>query len=185
MVKLSNSLFPIAIVVLAAVSGCATRNANWPWRDASSACPGTACVGGDALRAYVNANRFCREVHNYYESGGRRSGATQFFIGLTGALAGAVVSPLASGDAAKALSGLSGATNALQLSFEESFSTAVAANRTKAVLDATEKGAKDYKDATGEEAKVIAAINMATSCAMSQAKADNQTLKALASSGTP
>lgn len=164
------------------LSGCAAwfsaSTPVWPWTSTTKPCQ-AACTDTEALDAYVQANTFCREVQNYYEAGGQDAKSNKFVVGAVGSLAGAVAAPLASGDAAKAWAGLSGATNALQASIEEAFSTAVTAKRRKEVNVAADKAATAYSKANTPENKVIAAINMARSCAMSSAVADSAALKAL------
>ena len=165
------------------LSGCASlfsaKTAEWPWPNETNPCAADACSEQEALKMYLQANNYCREVQNYYESGGQRANSNKLAIGAVGSLAGAVAAPLASGDAAKAWAGLSGATNALQTSMEEAFSTSVAAKRRKAVKDAAVAGETAYSGATTSGDKVKASINMARSCSMSSAEADTATLKAL------
>lgn len=172
-----------AAIACLVVTGCASfkhRDYAWPWPADQDICATVPCTDKDALDAYLQAHIFCRSVHNHYESGGNRSGAAQLAIGTVGSLAGAVISPLSSGDAAKAWAGLSGATNALQTSVKENFSGSIAANRTKAVADATVAGEGSFSKAPTSTAKVLTAIDMATACSMAPARADGEAIKALA-----
>jgi len=174
----------IAIAATSVVlSGCASlvgaSSASWPWPSQSNICAAASCTDAEALKAFVEASSFCREVQNYYESGGQRANSTKVAIGAVGAIAGTVIAPVANGSAAMAWSGLSGATNAVQLSIEEMFSSTVTVKRRAAVASAAETGATSYSSASDNSAKVIAAINMARSCAMSSAKADEAAVKAL------
>jgi len=166
-----------------ALSGCASfrgGGAEWPWPTDKAICVTGTCTDSEALQSYLQAHVFCRSVHNYYESGGNKASTTQLVIGGIGSLAGAVISPLSSGDAAKAWSGLSGATNALQATVKENFAGSISAKRTNAVLDATTRGEASYTAADNSTAKVMASINMATACSMAPAKADTDAIKALA-----
>lgn len=177
-----NKQFATATCFCLSLSGCAAwfsaSTPVWPWTSITKPCE-AECTETEALNAYVQANTFCREVQNYYEAGGQRAKSNQLAVGAVGSLAGAVAAPLAGGNAAKAWSGLSGATNALQASIEEAFSTTVTTNRRKAVNDAADTAASKYALAGKPNEKVIAAINMARSCAMSSAVADSAALKAL------
>lgn len=170
-------IFPLIL------SGCASvgrSSAVWPWPTDKQMCAGDVCTEKEALQAFLQAQYFCRSVHNYYEADGNQAGASQLAVATVGSLAGAVVAPIASGNAAKAWSGLSGATNAMQTSIKENFSGSISAKRTKAVLDATEKWQEEIKKAYDPTNKVRYAIQMATACTMAPAKADNAAFKALA-----
>ncbi len=174
----------LVIAVGLCLQGCASvtgiSSAKWPWGDGSRPCKiSDACTAGDALDAFAAASDYCRSVQNYYESGGRKSDTTKFAVGAVGSLAGTVVAPIAKGTAAKAWSGLSGATNAVQLSMEETFSTSLAVKRRVAVVDAADKGSTAYMAATEPTKKVNLAIEMARKCSMAGAEADQKALQSL------
>jgi len=166
-----------------ALSGCASlygaSSTTWPWKAESNICAGTTCSEAEALKAYVAASSFCRDVQNYYESGGQRTNSTKVAIGAVGTLAGSVVAPIANGTAAKAWSGLSGATNAVQLSLDEAFAAAVTVKRRAAVSSAAADGASAYAKAADANKRVLAAVDMARLCAMGSAEADKAAVKAL------
>lgn len=167
------------------VSGCASINPfsnpapQWPW-GSDNICKASPCNSNDALESYIKANKFCREVQNYYESGGQRANNTKFGIGVVGTLAGAVVAPIAKGSAASAWAGLSGAANGVQTSLDDAFSTSLAVNRRVAIVAATSAGDLRYQGATTDNARVAASVSMATSCANASALADQNALKSLA-----
>lgn len=186
--KFTSALSALAIVV--AISGCSLRSAftdeddMWPYKDPRKVCTTTSCNRTDAMVAYINAKDFCRKVQNYYEKGGNISDSTKFGIGMFGTLAGAVFAPISHGTASTAWSGLSGATNGIQASFDETFSASVRSNRLSAVAVAAQTGDTAYQNAGDDNAKrVEAAVNMATACANAPAVADKKTLEAV--SGIP
>ena len=173
-----------------ALSGCAAIGQKsspiWPWREGDKVknpCE-SDCTDKEALNAYLQAHEFCRQVHNYYESRDNRAGFSQLIVGTVGTLAGAVIAPISSGGAARAWSGLSGATNALQTSIEDNFSGQIASKRRAAVQDATKEGGSKYATSLAATDKVIASINMAAACAMAPSKADTSVFKALGDSTT-
>jgi hypothetical protein len=133
------------------------------------------------MKAYLAASMYCREVHNFYESDGSRTGIAQTGIGTFGTLAGTVAAPLSTGNAAKAWAGLSGATNAMQSSIRDNLSGSLAVKRTKAVLDATESGQAAFASATSPDKQILSAIDMAVACSMAPAAADGAAIKALSS----
>ncbi len=179
-----NSLPKIAAICIAlTLPGCANlgggiATAAWPWPENSAKLCGP-CNAKQALIAFNDASKFCRDVQNYYESGGRRQGSNQVYIGALGSIAGSVLAPISKGTAATAWSGLSGATNALQLSIDEAFSANVAVKRRVAVSDAAKTAANAYNTETDYDKKFASAVNMARNCAMGAADADKIILKAI------
>ena len=174
----------VATLVLPLMAGCASwvtgNAAKWPWSQGTALCKSNGCDLNDAIAAFEAASEYCRSVHNYYESGGRKSGASQFIVGAVGTVAGTVVAPLASGTAAKALAGVSGAANAVQLSMDEAFSTSVAVRRRVAVAEAASSAAATFNAESQDNGKrVTLAINMARDCSMAGAKADQAALQAI------
>lgn len=157
--------------------------AEWPWED-DSFCAAPSCNGKEALSAYIKASKFCRQVQNYYESGGQRANNVKLGVGIVGTLAGAVVAPIAKGTSATAWSGLSGVTNGLQTSFDEAFSLSLAVNRRVAVVAAAAEGEQAYAAQTNDNARVAAAVSMATACANASALADQKALQSLSSPAT-
>lgn len=142
-------LFVISAVL--SLTGCASvkgqASVKWPWADGEgkfTAPCATTCQAPQAMEAYLRATQFCRDVAIFYENGGRASGFSQFAVGTVGILAGSVAAPLAQGTAAKAWSGLSGATNALQIPMEQTFSASLATSRQNAVVQAAANGAKAF-----------------------------------------
>ena len=181
------------IVMTLAFSTCACsglqakKSPIWPWpkidaKPPSIPCQADACTTREAMSAYLAASMYCREVHNFYESDGNRTGIAQTGIGTFGTLAGTVAAPLSSGNAAKAWAGLSGATNAMQSTIRDNLSGSLAIKRTKAVLDATKSGQKEFAAETNPTKQVLVSINMAVSCAMAPAAADGAAMKALSGS---
>lgn len=175
-----KKLFLVFLTVVS-LSGCSTlkgiKGAQWPWSQANP-CAST-CTEQEAMQAFVAASGFCRDVQNYYESGGFYAKSSRLAVGTIGALAGSVMAPLATGSATNAWAGLSGATNALQSQMDEAFSSAVAVRRRAAIVEAAEENAARYRAAVTPSQRVVAAIDMARSCSMGSATADQGTLRAL------
>ncbi|BBH12922.1 hypothetical protein [Chromobacterium haemolyticum] len=193
------------------IVGCESLSFNptvqWPWAKTQPCTPtklvknasgeiGEAyrCNLNDAMQAFLTASKFCRDVQNYYESGGKHSSEYKFWVGTVGTLAGAVVSPIAQGTAKSAWSGLAGATNGIQTSMEQSFSSALNANRMIAVNKSYASGASEIVDSSGTvlhnasdssyEQSVFRSIKMAADCAMSPGLADAKVLNNIASGTT-
>lgn len=173
----------LVLLCILLLGGCANLMSaptpRWPWplSDKTKICEKDKCTAEEARAAYVKASEFCRNVHNYYEYGGRRANNTKLAISVTGSLAGAVIAPLASLKAAKAWAGLSGATNAIQATFDESFSSSIAVNRRAFVRAAYREGAELFDKADDNNKKVETAVKMATDCAMASARADQEALQ--------
>lgn len=172
-----------------ALTGCASiigaNSPDWPWTG-TSACRAAACDAKEAMDAFNAASDYCRRVQNYYEAGGQKANSNKVAIATAGTLAGSVIAPIANGTAAKAWSGLSGATNALQATMDEAFSASVSIKRRAAVVSAAQQGFKNYKSSgTDSNGQVIAAINMASECSMSSARADLHTLRVLSDDTPP
>ena len=176
-----------------ALSGCesihgALEQPVWPWRfsgpspvpvDPPRLCSGSSCTSDDALKAFVQASTYCRSVQNFYEREGRYSQDDQLAINALGAVAGAVIAPIANGTSAKAWSGLAGATNTVQLSVQQAFSTALTAKRREAVVQVTQGAQKQFTDDARDPGKqVVDALNMAENCSMASASADVAALQA-------
>ncbi|HQN65372.1 MAG TPA: hypothetical protein PLR90_09745 [Methylophilus sp.] len=173
--------------ILPFILGCTTLknpSAEWPWKEKikgadSYVCKAHPCDEKDAMNAYVDAHKFCRDVHNFYERRGNRSGISQFIVGTVGSLAGAVIAPISSGGAASAWSGLSGATNAMQSSMDEHLSGSISSKVIDAIRLAAEDGESNYSTALDYSAKVVASINMTTACAMAPSKAEKEAFHAI------
>lgn len=179
--RISPILF--CVPVLATLIGCTSaggiKGAKWPWKDGAIPC-GETCEKEHALRAFIESSKYCRDVQNYYESGGFYATSSRLVVGTLGALAGSVFAPLAEGTAAKAWAGLSGATNALQSQMDEAFSSAVAVRRRSAIAQIADEGFKRYfKEGNSNTDKVLIAIDTARACSMGSAVADRATLRAL------
>ncbi|MEO6117476.1 MAG: hypothetical protein ABIP37_00220 [Methylotenera sp.] len=151
-----------------------------PWPEKfNDPCKHDTCVKKEATLAFNQANDYCRRVQNYYENQGFRASGTKFGIGILGTLAGAVFAPISTGSAATAWSGLSGATNGMQTSFNEAFSNQLTIKYRAAVVTAAAEGVAAYKSVVDPNDKVDAAISMARSCSMASALAEQQALKAI------
>lgn len=179
-------LYVLGVAVL--LSGCMGMRGQtavkWPWADRDgtvrSVCAKPSCDASEALRAYMEASQFCRNVAIYYENGGKTSGLSQFAVGTIGVLAGSVAAPIAQGTAATAWSGLSGATNALQIPMEQTFSASLATTRQNAVVVAAANGAAAYREAgTDSNKQALAALNMALECSLAPSRADQEALRSL------
>jgi len=165
------------------LTGCVATGSQWPFQDdkqQKQVCAGGSCTQQDALLAYIKAQTFCREVHNYYERNDKNNGRLRVASDAIGAFAGSVVAQFTHGTATKAWAGLSGATNALRSSLDQDFSPLLAANRRQSVAEAIETGTDKYLAEKDNFGKVILAIYMATSCAVAPGKADVKAMKAIA-----
>ncbi|MBI6854255.1 hypothetical protein YA0002_15865 [Pseudomonas cichorii] len=169
-----------------ALGGCSWLGINkepaWPWPEGevcTTAGKPVTCEQQHVLKAYNLALKYCIDYSNMYENGTDTLSGGNFAISAVGTLSGAVIAPLAGGSAKDAWAGLSGATNALQGSLNESFSKAV---NTRRRLEINNAGASTklqvVKSSTAEE-KVLAAVDIAYDCRMAAARADGAALQAL------
>lgn len=133
---------------------------DWPWSDNQ--------VGSDVNAEYLKATAYCVKLQQYYAAGGSSGKAAKFGLAALGTLAGAVFAPIATGSAAIAWSGFSGATNALQISYDQSFDYALVMARRAQIQREMEEGQKIFEN----NPTVINAINMASRCAMAPAQVD-------------
>jgi hypothetical protein len=165
------------------VSACATwgggRTAPWPWAE-ETLCRTTTCDEYDVTKAFEAANRYCAQVQNYYERGGRVADGTRLAVGLGGTLLGAL-GPAASTTGAQVMSSLSGSANAVQVAMDESLNSAMMTPRRMAVLTAARVGAERIlaSKASADE-RVRLAVNMARECSGAAAQADSQAAEAIA-----
>ena len=173
----------LMLAVLGLLAGCVATGSGWPYPNDElqrKVCAGGSCTQQDALLAFIKAQTFCREVHNYYERNDKNNGRLRVASDAIGAFAGSVVAQFTHGTATKAWAGLSGATNALRSSLDQDFSPLLAANRRQSVAEAIEIGTDKYLAEKDNFGKVILAIYMATSCAVAPGKADVKAMKAIA-----
>lgn len=169
------------------ISGCTSIRAGffpptpvWPFD--THPCESQTCTEAHGVKAFASASSFCRSVQNFYENSGNRSSVAQLGVGLFGTLAGTVGGQIASGSAAKAWSGLSGASNAFQASLDQTFSAAVSLKRQSAVHDATVKYLHQTLGEPAPVKRVNLSIAMALECSIAAAKADAKSLQAIGSS---
>jgi len=185
-----RSIFLIAMVL--SLTGCKTitqrSTAKWPWlteEGTFTLCKeDSKCKEQDVLLAFGMASKFCREVHNFYESRGQAGLGTKASVGIVGTLAGAVVAPLTHGSATKAWAGLSGASNAMQTQVDDALSNALALKRQAAIADAVKTGTNKFYDHGDNPTKqVISAIMMSNGCWLASGKADQEAIQALIGGG--
>ncbi|WPH22333.1 hypothetical protein [Variovorax paradoxus] len=186
----------LVVLAVAALCGCETFQqalhppaSSLPWTVSGKAdlCSEN-CTKSQETEALLRAASHCLAIYQYHGQYAGAAGAAQWTLGSLGTLAGSVFAPIAHGNAAKAWAGLSGATNALQLSMNNAFSATVELNRQRAVAKATKDGLEAFqKAAVGE--KFSAAVAMSLGCATAGAMADAETLiklnTAVAPVGTP
>ncbi|WP_148650320.1 hypothetical protein [Lysobacter capsici] len=103
----------------------------------------------------------------------------RFGIGLIGTVAGSVIAPVTTGSAAKAWSGVSGASNALQSQMDSVFSSSNHIRRRAAIAQAAREAKREFLDERSAGKKRDIAIAMATACETAAADADQQALEAL------
>lgn len=181
----------ICIGLIFTLSGCQTNyfgaeTAEWPWKkvDTTTMCSAT-CTPSDATRAFLLAANYCRSVQNYYESGGRMATNSQLAIGAVGVLAGSVMAPITKGTAAAAWSGLSGATNALQIPMQEAYSASISVRRRALIAHNAQEDIQKYSRENDSSKKIVLAIAMALNCSTGAATADESALKALSANIIP
>lgn len=187
----------IFVVCGAAVSLAGCLNVGmplWPWKDNPNPCKPqdtsgltieqvaainakTDCNGMDAITAYATALQYCRDVQGQYDRTSNKYSNASYYLSSAGALAGAVVSPVAKGSAVTAWSGFSGATNAARTSFEDAFAGSVAIARSARISGAVKQGATNYEKAPSERDKVRVSMEMALACQLSAADADKDIIK--------
>ncbi|HBO5846995.1 hypothetical protein FA375_06755 [Pseudomonas aeruginosa] len=169
-----------------AVAGCTmfTREPDFPWSKDELPCftDGKTirnCDRGDVLKAYALARIYCHQLSENYEDGGDFVNSSTFAIAGVGTLAGAVFSPLASGGAKTAWSGVSGSANALQTALNTSFSNAVNARRRAEIGNAGAAAREQVAKESDSTIQVLAAMDMAYDCKMAVGRADIAVIQAL------
>ncbi|GEQ77943.1 hypothetical protein CTTA_4948 [Comamonas testosteroni] len=101
---------------------------------------------------------------------------------VIGTVAGVVLAPISTGNAAKAWAGVAGATNALQTNMGEVFSSTVAIKRMGSVRQAVKAGEDKYFSKTDQPNDQVAiSIAMSNDCWSAASNADAALVKALAS----
>ncbi|MFE8710055.1 hypothetical protein [Aeromonas allosaccharophila] len=169
----------ICLVMMATISplfGCMSIPDNvvdftaieWPWPKNK--------YPDDHKTAYMEATAYCVKLQQYYAAGGSSGKAARFGLSALGTLAGAVFSPLASGSAAIAWSSFSGATNALQMSYDQSFDYTLVLARRAMIDKAMKEGKTAYEREQDDFKRTNAAIDMASNCAMAPARIDLKVL---------
>jgi hypothetical protein len=132
--------FVLVLVFVLFLTGCTklglTRSDPvWPWtpkvESKLSGCLNGNCSQKDAYEAVLATVTYCRQVSNHYENGGNVTDRTRLGVKVLGVLAGSVFGVTAGGSAAKAWSGLSGATNGIQSDLGEN--SLLRANRAKLI----------------------------------------------------
>lgn len=122
---------------------------NWPWKKPVSEIDLTSCKSGgecsfhDVYTSIIATGTYCRQVSNYYENGGNINSNTRLGVKILGVLAGSVFGITAGGSAAKAWSGLSGATNGIQSDLSDS--ALARSNRARVVSQILSDYSKEIK----------------------------------------
>ncbi|WP_332604827.1 hypothetical protein [Acinetobacter sp. ESBL14] len=150
------------------------KSPTWPWGE-NSLCKGDACTLNEDLNNLNKANKFCRDVYNFYENSLNTQNRTPYIVGILGSLAG-VFSPISSGDTAKGLSSFSGAANALQLSTTKAMQSTVSINTLKFIDQLVYAVNQEFVSATSE--RTIISINMASRCAYAASSVEAKVLEA-------
>ncbi|MFQ2387284.1 hypothetical protein ACK32P_04265 [Aeromonas dhakensis] len=157
----------ITLLTIGSLSACSgfpdylatSTSIDWPW----DSMPDNADI------AFMDATQYCIKQQQYYAAGGGTAKTARFTLSALGTLAGAVFAPLATGSAAVAWSSFSGATNALQASYDQSFDYTLGLARRASIDQAMQNGKIKYEQAN-TDTKILAAINMASDCAMAPAR---------------
>ncbi|MBW7567776.1 hypothetical protein KIF53_15320 [Chromobacterium subtsugae] len=177
-------------VVLVVESGCVVFSPQWPWQDAQnypcSKISTEPCTPEDAISTYIKATTFCRQVLNYYESGGELDDGSKLLVGSVGVLSGSVLSVVAKGTAAKGWSGMSGAANGIQATMDKTFSSIVSYKKMDAVNQSYAHDVSVIFNESGSDNPVsnnkivFGSIMMAADCAMGSSKVDAALLQQIA-----
>lgn len=146
---------------------------DWPWPDNPE--HPEQVISQDPQAEYLKATAYCVKLQQYYAAGGSSGKAAKFGLAALGTLAGAVFAPIATGTAATAWAGFSGATNALQISYDQSFDYALVMARRAQIQRELEEGQKQFNN----DKSVISAINLASRCAMAPARVDQAFMETL------
>lgn len=170
------------------VTGCSMKTIynpepEWPWKS-KPVCTAKVetpndCTLTDVVTAYNLALNYCIDYSNMYEDGGDTINNSRFAIATLGTLSGAVFAPLAGGSAKDAWSGLSGSTNALQSSLNESFSNAINIRRRLEITGAGATAKRQVSEGKDHLNKVLASLQLAYECRMAAARADGAAIQAL------
>lgn len=180
-----------ALSIIFALAGCdllkpfKRDTADYPWADlqcgvtvdnkAKGAC---TAEEAQALAMQVTAGKFCREVHNRYESGANQAGYAQWLVSATGTAAG-LFALSSHGTATKVWAGLAGSTNAMQLAMNNAISATAELQRQSAVARAAREAEKDLIAATTPQERQRLAIRMTNECWMASASAEAKILDAI------
>lgn len=169
-------------------TGCSVKaiynpEPEWPWKS-NSVCTVKVetpndCTLTDVVTAYNLALNYCIDYSNMYEDGGDTINNSRFAIATLGTLSGAVFAPLAGGSAKDAWSGLSGSTNALQSSLNESFNNAINIRRRLEITGAGTTAKQQVSEGKDHLNKVLASMQLAYECRMAAARADGAAIQAL------
>ena len=169
---------------LLALSGCASVNSQFfpkaeepKWSSLCKDEPSTS--DSCARRAYERAMTYCVAKQAEYQDFDLATNQFRFGIGTVGAIAGAVVAPLASGTAAKAWSGLSGATNGIQTGYDQAFSAARETNRRAALASLIDDFGAHYAPDDTPDRRYAMSVLYASKCAASAGAADAKAIKAI------
>lgn len=178
---MNRLLFVLALCV--ALPGCKSwfvpTTATWPWEGDYVFCPPTGCTDQSSMSALAQAQFFCRQVNNYYESGEYRANMGQLVISSVGAAAGLIVAPMASGSGQTIATGIAGAANTTKNPISDAFSSSFSVKIRAAVDDAADAGYTDFQRQQNNALKVASAVNMARACATSSANAEKDIIKAV------
>jgi hypothetical protein len=180
-----------ALLTTAITSGCGgiqLKRPDWPWHgnpckpiNSTENNKPFKCEEHHAIEAFILANKYCLETKNSYDKGGNAGDIMKTSIGVIGTLAGAVFSPIAKGTAAAAWSGLSGASNGMQLAVEESFSSSLSIARSNYIVAAANAGEKEFlkKGNADPTMRIFNAVSMARNCALASSIADQKATQAV------
>lgn len=153
--------------------------AVWPWSDEYVFCSSSTCDDQAVLMELAKAQRFCRQVNNYYEAGQYRLSSGQLAVRAVGAVAGLVVAPMASGSGQTIASNIAGAANASGTKIGDAYASTFSIKIRAEVDQAADAGFDRYSNSQSNHQKIAAALNMARDCATSSAKAEIEMLKAV------
>ncbi len=177
----------VALCTMVALSGCGTLQSKFD--DATTAetkagpdWPDCSAATDDCRqRIFRTTIAYCQRLQGDYQSDSLFNTRTSLFLGALGMLSGGVLSPIASGSAKTAWSGLSGVINGVQTNFQASFGALQEANRRAKISGYLDAFKTEYMAETSPAHPYELSVYYAGKCSTAGAVADQETLSALAS----
>lgn len=145
-----------AVIGVLILGGCETfkpstyARPEWPWAKNEKCASVTGC---DITLIFNQASQHCAAMMRYAENRNFNTRVGRFGIGLIGTVAGSVIAPVTTGSTAKAWSGVSGASNALQSQMDSVFSSSNHIRRRAAIAQAAREAKLEFLAESSAEKK--------------------------------